>query len=208
MLTASQADTLTEIINIGVKRVGSVLSELVGLTVGLKVPSVGISALPDLPSCLSLVDENELAAVHQKFSGSLTGKTILVFPRQSGSDLARHLIGDDPGITSIDAEREEALTEVGNILLNSILGSLSNALQQRFEYDIPVYREAALSELLLPEAGSAGETDESSTVLYANAHFDIQKFVVIGSMLIIFGAPSFEQLLSRIDRLTPAGATP
>jgi len=119
MLTASQADTLTEIINIGVKRVGSVLSELVGLTVGLKVPSVGISALPDLPSCLSLVDENELAAVHQKFSGSLTGKTILVFPRHSGSDLARHLIGDDPGITSIAAEREEALTEVANTTLTS-----------------------------------------------------------------------------------------
>ncbi len=202
MLTQLQADALTEIVNIGMGRAGSVLSELVGSTVKLHIPDVGIYSLPELRSSTSLAEETELASVRQQFSGSLAGRAVLLFPRESGNTLARELIGDDPEITSIDSEREAALTEVGNILLNSVLGCLSNALHQQFSYDVPVYREGPLDNLLSAEAVSPEDSDEEQRVLYAKAHFDIEAFRITGNVFIIFGTPSFRQLLAEVDRMT------
>jgi len=202
MLTDVQEDALTEIINIGVGRAGSVLSELVGSIVKLHVPSVGLTSLPNLPSCLSLASETELASVRQNFSGSLDGRAVLLFPRESGNILARQLIGDYTDITSIDSERKEALIEVGNILLNSILGSMSNILQHRLDYEIPLYREGALKDLVPGVNDALNDSEEDCHVLYANAHFDIEAFRVTGNVLIVFDVASFNQLLVRVDKMS------
>ena len=201
MLTNLQTTTLTEIIDIGVGRAGSILGELVGSRVKLHVPSVGLARIAELNDCLSLADESDLAGVRQNFSGSLTGRALLLFPRTSGNSLARQLIGEDSDITSIDSERQEVLTELGNILLNSVLGSLSHVLQQRFDYEIPVYREAGLSDLVVTEADDPAESDDSSMVLYSNAHFDIEAFRVTGNVLIVFCGEAFEKLLDRVNQL-------
>ena len=201
MLTDVQRDALTEMINIGVGRAGSVLSELIGSTVKLHVPSVGLTSLPNLPDCLLLANEAELASVRQSFSGSLEGRAVLLFPRESGNILARQLIGEDADITSIDSEREEALTEVGNILLNSVMGSMSNMLQHRLEYEIPQYYEGALKNLVPGIAEASKNSKEDGHVLYANAHFDIEAFRVTGNVLIIFDVASFNQLLARVDQM-------
>lgn len=202
MLTDVQRDALTEIINIGVGRAGSVLSELVGSTVKLHVPSVGLTSLPNLPSCLSLAGEAELASVRQHFSGSLDGRAVLLFPRESGNILARQLIGEGPDIISIDSEREEALIEVGNILLNSVLGSMSNILQHRLDYEVPQYREGALKNLVPGAADPLNDDEKDCHVLYANAHFDIEAFRVTGNVLIVFDVVSFNQLLARVDQMS------
>ena len=208
MLTDLQATTLTEIIDIGVGRAGMILGQLVGSRVKLHIPSVGLAQLTELHECLSLADTADLAAVRQSFSGSLAGRSLLLFPKTSGDALARQLIGEDSDITSIDAERQETLTELGNILLNSVLGSLSNLLKLRFDYDVPVYREGNLSDLLTKEAVDPDESGDSSRVLYANAHFDIEAFRVTGNVLIIFDVTSFDQLLAQVDRTAqqPQGA--
>lgn len=201
MLTEKQIETLKEMMDIGVGRAGSILGELVGSTVKLHVPTVGLCKLGDLDSCLSLAEEAELAAVRQQFSGSLKGLGVLLFPRASGNDLARKLIADDPSITCIDSERMETLTELGNILLNSVLGSLSNLLEQRLEFELPVYAEGTLRSLVPTESDTPGSYDPEAQVLYANAHFDIEAFRVTGNVLIIVEADSFGQLLSKIDQL-------
>jgi len=202
MLTNSQATTLTEIIDTGVGRAGSILGQLVGSPVKLHIPSVGLADLTELHECLSLANTSDLAAVRQNFSGSLNGRALLLFPKSSGDSLARQLIGDGSDITSMDAERQETLTELGNILLNSVLGSLSNLLSLRFDYDVPVYSEACLSEFLMTEAVDPDESDDPSRVLYSNAHFDIEAFRVTGNVLIIFGVASFDQLLAQVDQVS------
>jgi len=204
MLTDLQKDALTEIINIGVGRAGSVLSELVGTIVKLHVPSVGLTSLSKLPECLSLANEAELASVRQNFTGTLDGRAILLFPRESGNTLARQLIGEDSDITSIDSEREEALTEVGNILLNSVLGSMSNILNQRLEYGMPQYNEGALKKLAPNDNihDTLNDNEDDCHILYANAHFDIEAFRITGNVLIVFDVTSFNQLLTRVDKMS------
>lgn len=202
MLTDYQRDALREIMNIGVGRAGSVLSEMVGSNVKLHVPSVGLTSLPDLGNCLSLADETELAAVRQHFSGTLEGHAALLFPRESGNILARQLIGDDPDIISIDSERKEALAEVGNILLNCVLGSMSNTLHQRLDYEVPQYCEGALRDLVPAPSEPPADAEDENHVLYANAHFDIEEFRVTGNVLIVFDVASFKQLLVAVDQMS------
>jgi len=199
MLTESQSHVLTEIINAGVGRAGSVLSEMVGSRVDLHVPGIGVTGLIEIPDYLEIEEASRLASVRQRFHGSLEGKALLLLSQSSGDTLAVRLIGDGSDITSMEAERTEALTEVGNILLNSVLGTMSNVLGHRFEYEVPVYREGSLDELLMPPIDASERIPSDARILYAVAHFDIAETRISGSVLIAFPASSFDRLVMLVN---------
>ena len=200
MLTDAQADGLREIINIGIGRAGSILSQLVGSQVTLSVPRIGACRSSEIGRHLGIDGDANLASVRQHFSGLLGGNAILVFPHESGSALARGLVGDDFEITDIDSERESALSEVGNIVLNNVLGSLSRMLNGHFEYMLPVYREGPIERLVKNEDPGKTTTDDDFSTIYANADFVIEEFKVTGLILLLFEVNSFGDLLAAVDK--------
>ena len=72
-LTPVQQDALIELLNIGFGRAGAALSELTGHRVTLEVPEVSIHPISSLAPALKAVASEEVASVHQIFSGSVAG---------------------------------------------------------------------------------------------------------------------------------------
>jgi chemotaxis protein CheC len=205
MLTPEQSEILTNLLNAGVGRAGTVLSELVGCQVRMQVPLVGVTEFKDLHACLGIEDNLQLVSVCQQFHGSLDGYALLVLSRENGNALTKRLVDEDIDPDSMDTERSEALVEVGNILTNSVLGTISNTVGHRFEYQVPVYREGSLPEIIgLSSCASSCSVCDSQT-LYAKAHFDFDAARVIGSVLILLTAGSFDRLLELVGNL-PTGA--
>ncbi len=201
MLTNLQTELLTEILNAGVGRAGSVLSDLVGCRVRMQVPMVGVTEFKDLHACLEIDNSIELASVCQQFHGSMDGYALLLLSRENGNSLTRRLVGDDIDPETIDTERSEALVEVGNILTNSVLGTISNIVGHRFDYQVPVYREGTLPEIIGYSSHAASCIVRDSKTLYARAHFDFDSARVIGSVLILLTEGSFDHLIELIDSL-------
>jgi chemotaxis protein CheC len=199
-LTKDQKDFLKEILNIGVGRSGAVLGELLGTSVRLEVPDVGICKSEELHENLKAFNRGEISCVTQSFSGIVSGEALLAFPKVSGTLLTRRLVGDDLNESDIDSEREITLSEVGNIIMNSLLGTLAKLFYSHFEFQLPVYSESPLNTLLsdIAEKKSCGEP--LNYVVYGNAHFEVEQLKVIGTILVMFELTQLEKLIGAAGK--------
>ena len=193
-VTVEELDALQELINIGVGRAASLLNEMVDSHIRLKIPVVKVLTAADAYQELTTRFHNEaLAAVKLRFTGSFYGTASLIFPTDSASTLVAVLTGEDPGSADLDAVKIGTLSEIGNIVINGVMGSLSNVLKRHVNYTLPVYLEDTLENLLL----SAYESD--SKILLAQASFTIERLEIIGDIILIFLVGTFDALITAMN---------
>ena len=96
-----------------------------------------------------------------------------------------------------EAMRVETLQEVGNIVLNGVMGSIGNILKENIVFSTPDYVEERFERLVF-----FGESaDSGAMVLMARTQFTIKDHLIEGEVLILFSLASFGTLLAAIDAL-------
>ena len=134
-LSELQKDALGELLNIGMGRASASLSEMVGEEVELSVPKVDTLSRDEAIIRINSLVGNKVTAIKESFKGAFWGDALLLFPENHSLELVRALIKDDTLPAEMISEMEqEALTEVGNIILNACLGSLANIFQENLEF--------------------------------------------------------------------------
>ncbi|HKO17246.1 MAG TPA: chemotaxis protein CheC [Gemmatimonadaceae bacterium] len=124
-LKAIQLDALKEVANIGAGHAATALSQMIGGTIMISVPTINISRLEDIPPQVAEPDE-PVAAVLMHMLGDLTGRTMLVFPRPSALRLAELMLRRTAGSSTDFGEMEQsAIKEAGNILSSAYMNALS-----------------------------------------------------------------------------------
>lgn len=193
-LTPDQIDALKELINIGVGRSAGMLNEMVNIRVYLQVPSVKVFPISEAIKELECADSDQLATIELLFKGAFAGTAALVFPTESASNLVALLSGEELGSPDLDSVRAETLKEVGNIIINGVMGSIGNVLKQRINYSLPTYSEDSVEKILAPD-----DFDLNTTVLLARTRFTIKEIRVEGDIILLFEVDSFNDLLAAID---------
>lgn len=193
-LTDDQLDALGEIINIGVGKGASTLNQMLGSQIRIQVPHIETMSLKELENQAQELGPKEVSTVNLNFEGSLTGNAMLAFPPQSAQNLVSALTGEEPGSPELDSVTVDTLSEVGNIIINSVMGSITNFFSQRLNYSVPHYNKDAFHNLV----GSHIASPEYSIIL-AKAHFSIEDLEVDGDFVLIFGVGSLESLLEAIE---------
>ncbi|MCC5608814.1 chemotaxis protein CheC [Nostoc sp. CHAB 5834] len=192
-VTEEELDALEELINIGVGRAASLLNEMVDSHIRLKIPVVKVlTANEAYQELIKRFHDEALASVKLGFTGSFYGTASLIFPTDSASTLIAVLTGEEPGSADLDAVKIGTLSEIGNIVINGVMGSLSNVLKRHVNYTLPVYLEDTLENLLL----SAYEND--SKILLAQASFTIERLEIIGDIILIFLVGTFDALINAM----------
>ena len=195
-LTNEQLDTLQELVNIGVGRSAGVLNEMIGSPICLRIPYIKLLSPEQLPSELEkCFDGDLLSTVSLNFSGSFSGTAELIFPTESASTLVSVITGENPDPLDLDTVKIGTLLEVGNIVLNGIMGSLSNMLKNHLEYSLPSYTEGKLGNLF-----SAKQLENNASVMLAHTRFAIEQLQIAGNIILIFKVGSFDAMLRAIDR--------
>ena len=124
-LKAIQLDALKEVANIGAGHAATALSQMIGGTIMISVPTINISRLEEIPPQVAEPDE-PVAAVLMHMLGDLTGRTMLVFPRPAALRLAELMLHREPGTAEEIGEMEQsAIKEAGNILSSAYMNALS-----------------------------------------------------------------------------------
>ena len=136
-LSTVHQDALIELINIGFGRAGAALSKLTGHRVQLEVPEITMCPIDEMADRLRTMLDNEVATVHQIFSGQVDGDALLVLDRNSAAILKELLTSETPLPLEIDRSAREVLTEIGNILLNACLGTFGNILKVKVSFSVP-----------------------------------------------------------------------
>lgn len=195
-LTSIQLDTLTEILNIGIGRAAHSLNEIIGQHITLRVPNVEILPKDEMIGKISELGEMSFSSVFQDFSGDFNGTALLLFPPESAVRLVQSLTGTDPTLEELDTLQMGTLMEVGNIIINAILGTMSNLLKCRLTFMIPEFRGNDPVETL---TSSFLQSDMEGYFMLARAFFDIQALEIAGYILITFEIDSLDHIKNLID---------
>lgn len=198
-LSKFQEDAIAEAVNIGIGRAASCLSEMVGATVLLNVPSVRFCAYADACKQDSVASGGPITSITQEFNGNIAGSAAIVLSENDAVTLAQLLHGDAPTATSLDILQQGILEEVGNIILNGVLGSLSNLMKAELSYGVPKFQTG--EDGFLGRAASTSDPDNDRDVLVANTRFDVRERSIQGSLLIVFDVGSVQMLISALETL-------
>jgi chemotaxis protein CheC len=195
-LTPVQHDALIELLNIGFGRAAASLSELTGHRVLLEVPHVSIHPIHELKDALRAFVDDQVATVHQIFSGPVGGDALLVLDFQAAGMLKELLTNEPPLPLPIDASGREVLTEVGNILLNACLGTFGNILQVQVSFSVPHLNldtlHAVMQSLLVNREGLR-------YALVVHAGFRLRDAEVRGYLVIVLSVASLDRLIRAVE---------
>src|SRR5690349_15864381 len=125
-LKALQLDALREVANIGAGHAATALSQMIGGTIMISVPTINVSRLEEVPPQISAPEE-PVAAVLMHMLGDLTGRTLLVFPKPTAVRLASLMLRRAPsGSEELGEMEQSAIKEAGNILSGAYMNALSD----------------------------------------------------------------------------------
>ena len=196
-LTAVQQDALVELINIGFGRAAASLSKLTGHRVQLQVPEITMCPIEQMATRLRpLLQNEEVASVHQIFSGPVEGDALLVLDQNSAAIL-KELLTNEPALPlEIDRSAREVLTEIGNILLNACLGTFGNLLKVQVSFSVP---HLALETLEGIVGSIAVGRQGLRYALIVHAAFRLRDSSLTGYLVIVLGVASIERLIRALE---------
>lgn len=200
-IDASDLDAIRELVNIGVGKAAGILSEMTGSTIELTIPNIRIYSQEESGQIISEIGTERYSAISLDFKGSFSGMTYSIFPAESAHILIDAITGEelsedwpDQPFSSIQAE---TLKEVGNILINGVMGSITNVLKSQLTYSLPTYSEADIPALI-----QNVRQEHREAILLAETHMFIRSLDIEGKILIIMGAQSFETLIQRVREIS------
>lgn len=193
VLEEDTIDALTELVNIGVGRAAASLSDLIGERIELTVPRVRFCRENEPIIQEASGGTLSTTVVTQDFRGRINGRAALMFPQSSALILGGLLSGGEALATEVDAELSGILLEVGNIVLNGVLGSLSNVAGDVFDYSLPTLfdDQPALSRLLL-------SNDTAAELLIVDVEFHVQHSEIRGTIAIVFAGGCVQTLIEQV----------
>lgn len=193
-LNQNQIDALCELVNMGVGRAANALNDLTDSHIILKVPSIKIYRFDELHNVQHEFGDEPVAAVLQNFKGNYHGKAALIFPTESALSLVKGVTGEDPDDDDLDAIQSATLTEIGNIVINSLIGTISNILGNSLDFELSEYHKNKVSELFK----GSNISQDNSYFLLSEVHFNIEKLDINGHILLTFDIDSLEALFELI----------
>jgi chemotaxis protein CheC len=96
----------------------------------------------------------------------------------------------------LDASAREAITEVGNILLNACLGTFGNLLDVKVSFALPRLHLESLDALL--RSLSFAQTELRFAVMASTA-FRVLHGAVTGYLVLVLGVSSLDRLLKAVE---------
>ena len=195
-LTPAHLETLTELINIGYGRAAAALSELTGRRIKLDVPKVAVYPIQEIGSALKDVLTGEVASVHQVFSGPVSGNALLLLDHDAALLLNSLLLDSPVHSGRLRAPEREALTEVGNIVLNACLGVFGNLLQVHVTFSVPRLNVESIDGVM---HSISVRSQEVQYAMMVHTHFTVRDSDVRGYLVIILGITSFSRLLEELN---------
>lgn len=160
------------------------MGEMIGCEIEAQIPhSEALQPIILIKKLKKLLGSKPLAVAQLDFRGDFSGSAQMLFSQEASNALVLNFEGEDLEPDELNQLKAELMTEVGNVAINSVIGSLSNALNYRVDYSVPVYQEGKAEEILDLIKGNF-----TSTIIFSRSHFKIPELETKGDFLFFFEA--------------------
>lgn len=193
-ITELQRDALAEMFNIGVGRAASSLSQIVNDEILITAPEVHL--LDPASATRMVVGEKsrKCSTVSQTFTGPFVARAVLVFPENNALEIIRLMVGEHITLEELSELEQEAMSEVGNIILNATFSAVADMVSVELQGSLPNHRFGDARALLLEDC------NEESVILVIQANLVISKQQIEGHIVFVLSVRSLHNLLEAVDR--------
>ncbi len=199
MLNERQKDALREYMNLFMGQAASLLSDMVDKRVHLTIPDIQIIDYSEEVNHLEMIPpslHSYVVSSSISFGMSFSGEAKLIFPHDKIKTLVNLCLGEDSsdGIDELTDADFDAIREIGNIILNAIVGSIGNLVEVRLDYSLP-----KVNVLLFP-----GDIDQIITknevyLLIIRNSFTVEETNIEGAIIVILSMEAITELIAKID---------
>lgn len=194
-LDSLHLDALTEVFNIGRGRAARSLSEIVGYTIQLSVPELRIVKTDEINLNNLSLNKGRFGAVTQYFHESFNGEVMLLFTEEHALEIVRDMIGSSISIEDLADFENEAMCELGNIILNACLSAMADVLSISMGSSLPSYSVATDEEVLRRIKGMA----KHPYSLMLHIDLTMEKRCTAGKLVFLLSADALNSLIRRVD---------
>jgi chemotaxis protein CheC len=194
-LSELQHDALVEIFNIGVGQAARAMSDIVSEEVTMSVPSIRFLHRAAAAAMLGHPDSARVCGVSQHYEGAFTTEAILMFPEDKSLDLVRLMVGESVPFKELTEMEQEAMSEIGNIILNSCVGTLANLFEHELHGSLPVYHLGSSEDILCATGSLAG-----TVVLMLHIDFILEAHQIHGYVAFILDLSALTDLQAQLER--------
>src|SRR3954465_12089576 len=157
--TTMQLDALRELANIGSGTAGTALSQMLGRSVDISVPNALVLPLAEAVEAVGPAGQ-EVPGVAIPPGGDVDAVVLLVFPAEDAGTLAA-MLGVEPGTD----DAISALSEIGNILAPSYLGSAGAMTGLELDLTPPQTVTDMLAAIVATVLASRAEGTDTALIL-------------------------------------------
>lgn len=197
ILTDLEIDALTEIFNVGAGRAALSLSEIIGDEVRLSVPSLEVLRTRAIDERTLALASPRFAAVTQVFGGPFDAEAVLLFAEVHALEIVRDMMGSQISLEDLAEFEQEAMCELGNIILNACLSAMADMLGITLNSSLPEYAVSSPEEISARLA--AGEGDDTY-VLVLHIDLVIEKHHASGHLIFLLSSTSLNKLVTYVQR--------
>ncbi|MBH9552541.1 chemotaxis protein CheC [Inhella gelatinilytica] len=194
-----ERDALGEAFNMALGEAAASFSELVQEEIRITVPHVQVVARADLVSQLGDLSipglSERLTAITQAFhtrDQSLNTEAWLVFSETSGLDIVRRMLGEaEMPLDQITELEQDALGEMGNIIINGCMNTLATILGSELVGGLPEVAQSPAAQLF-------PQQEEDGVVLVVRIGLSLQSQNITGYVLFLMDLPSLDLMVQRV----------
>lgn len=164
------------------------LEKFLGKKVKMSPPKIILPSILDDDLDLG-VGQFERDGIKLSFAGNHIGDAYILFDSSNVDILIQELSGEEPGCEGWEEIHEDVLKEIGNIVLNSCVGTVSNALKDKVIYEVPKKVRGRLEDFVNDGFGSKYEV-----CFLGMGLFNIDELEIYGSICFVFYFDDLEKV--------------
>ena len=188
--TSLELDALRELANIGSGTAGTALSQMLGRSVDISVPNALVLPLAEAVEAVG-PPEQEVTGVAIPLAGDMDAVVLLVFPVDDAATLSA-MLGVEPGTE----DSISALSEIGNILSASYIGSLAAMTGLELDLTPPQTVTDMLAAIVATVLASRAEATDTALIL--DSELRVEGEACSLSFLLLPAAGGVREILSRM----------
>lgn len=197
-LSDIEQDALGESFNLALGQAAAVFADLVNEEIQLYVPTVEILEREALVKRLEELTGTKTAqdlcciAQHYVAGNAFDTDTLLLFPERGSLEIVRRMLGrSEIQLDQITELEQDALGEIGNIIINSCMSGLANILGTEVIGTLPGVQTIKLANLL-------DDHPKNEVILVAKIGMTMLTHDVTGYVLFIMDVPSLTAFMSSV----------
>lgn len=199
-----EISALTGILDAGMASAAAQLSGLLNEAISLKVAHLAISPLEQVLPLLRLGNV-QVACIWQQMTGSVNGSAMLLLHPEDSLALIGALLGNVPSMSEAanGVVQQDALIEIGNIIVSSCICALSSQLGMPIALSVPGFFEQRLTSLFddaLSDLDGVGPHAPAQVVVMSVALL-CAGYPVNATLVLMLGQDALTALMQGLDRM-------